>query len=110
MKKRIGKIQKAEFGMGGYQDAQFGFSVTLGSDRDSWGVCSFNGYWSDEPSENAQWSVIDQNEAFAEASRKILSVLSDANVRNVSDLVGIPVEVTFDGGTLEDWRVLTEVI
>lgn len=32
MEKRIGKIQKIKFGFGGYQDAQFGVSVTLSSD------------------------------------------------------------------------------
>ena len=32
--KRIGKIKNISFGMGGYDDAMLGISITLGSDLD----------------------------------------------------------------------------
>ena len=108
MEKKIGKIQKVSFGSGGYQDAQFGLSLTLGSD--GWGVATFEGHWSAPPSSRAQWTLEDQTESFGELSRKIIGYLSDAKIADVAKLQGVPVECTFDRNTLESWRILTEVI
>ena len=107
---KIGKIQSVSFGLGGYQDAQFGLSVTLGSDVGSWGVCSFDGYWSMEPSDHAKWDTRDQNEAFANTARKTIELLQAAKVNNVSDLKNKPVACVFERGVLKSWRLLTEVI
>ena len=40
----------------------------------------------------------------------IVALLSAAKVTDVTKLKGIPVEVTFDGNMLKEWRVLTEVL
>jgi len=42
--------------------------------------------------------------------RFVSKLLKEAKVDNVDKLKGIPVEVTFDGMMLKEWRVLTEVL
>jgi hypothetical protein len=41
---------------------------------------------------------------------RIDKILTDAKVDSVDKLKGKPVEVTFDGTTLKDWRILKEVL
>jgi hypothetical protein len=36
--------------------------------------------------------------------------LNDAKVNSVDRLKGVPVEATFDGNLLKEWRILTEVL
>jgi hypothetical protein len=42
--------------------------------------------------------------------RFVSKLLKEAKVNSVDKLKGIPVEVTFDGNILKDWRILTEVL
>lgn len=109
MEDRIGKIQEVRFGIGGYNDAQMGLTVTLGSAKGSWGVMSFKGFWSDR-SPGAQWSESDQDVRFAEVVRYIRDLLRAAKVESLDQLVGKPVLVTFDGTDLKAWRILEEAI
>jgi hypothetical protein len=108
MRKELGKIQSARYGFGGYQDAQFGLSVTLGGE--SWGVGDFWGGWADEPSTYAKWTKEDQIRHHGETADRICALLKSAKVTSVEKLIGKPVEVLFDGNTLSSWRILTEVI
>lgn len=110
MTKRIGKIQSVAFGMGGYDDAMLGLTVTLGSDKDSWGVGDFKGTWACEPGKYTKWTLQDQTEHWGTMVRWIGELLAAAKVSTVSDLKGIPVEVTFDDNLLKSWRILTEAI
>lgn len=110
MEVRIGKIQSVRFGMGGYQDAQFGLSLTLGSDKENWGVGTFAGFWSMEPSSGAQWTADDQKGHLGAMCLSVIGWMNDAKVTDVAQLRGVPVEVTLVGGMLKSWRVLTEVI
>lgn len=41
---------------------------------------------------------------------KLGELLQKIHGRDVSDLAGTPVEVTFNGNTLHDWRLLEEVL
>jgi len=108
IKKELGKIKRATYGFGGYQEAQFGISFTFGGE---WGgVGTFWGEWADPPPDGAEWTVEDQDIKFANTTRKIIKIMQEAKVTNVTKLVGTPVEVVFDGNTLKDWRVLTEVL
>ena len=113
LRKEIGKIQRVSFGHGGYQDAMIGLSLTLGSDS-GWGVGAFvSGFWSPaliECSEHCKWTEEDRKKAQNEMVEKICALLKDAKVDTVDKLLGKPVEVTFDGMTLKDWRILTEAI
>lgn len=111
MNTQLGKITRATFGPGGYQDAQFGLSVALGGE--SWGVGDFKGFWDVKtvPSNPSfKWTEADRDAAYAATMRFVAELLRDAKVSDVARLVGVPVEVTFDGNTLHSWRVLTEVL
>lgn len=110
MEKRIGKIQSISFGLGGYQDAQIGVSITLSSDKGCWGVCDFRGYWAMERSKNCKWTDDDRRAALGDMVMWVGDLLNSAKKTKLDQLKGVPVEVTFDGNTLKEWRILTEVI
>ncbi len=110
METRIGKIKKASFGHGGYQDACIGVSFDLGSEKDSWGVFDFWGAWAIERSDYCKWTEADRRTQLGDAVMRLEGILRDAKKERVEQLAGTPIEVTFDGGTLKEWRVLTEVI
>jgi len=106
--KQLMKITDASYGFGGYQDAMFGLSLTFAGG--SLGVGDFWGFWATEPSEYAKWTTEEQIKFHGENVMRIAQVLKDAKVMTVEQLAGIPVEVTFEGNTLREWRVLTEVL
>lgn len=110
MKTQIGKIKSVRFGRGGYQDAMIGISFDLGSDMEGWGVGDFWGTWSLERSKEASWSEQDRINNLGHMVMRINQLLSDGNVDDIKDLIGLPVEVTFDGNTLKSWRILKEAI
>ncbi len=111
MEKRLGKITSVRFGLGGYQDAMLGLSIGLGDG--SWGVSDFKGQWDAESikrSEYTKWTEEDRDRGYSDTMRYLSKLLKEASVNNVADLKGIPVEVTFDGNLLKEWRILTEVL
>lgn len=110
IEKFIGKIDDVQFGYGGYDDAMFGLSLYFRSDKGSWGVGDFKGTWAFPPSDTAEWTIESQTILWGEMVRFIVGICSDAQVKNVLDLKGKPVEVSFENGMLESWRILTEVI
>jgi len=107
--KRIGKIQRIEFGFGGYDDAMIGISVTLGSDKEGWGVGEFKGTWANRP-DGAGWTLESQARILGETVIWFKDLLIAAKRKRIEDLEGTPVEVTFENDRLKSWRVLTEVI
>jgi hypothetical protein len=111
MEKRLGKIESVRFVHGGYQDACIGLSVTLGNG--SWGVGDFKGAWDPEMvkhTENTKWTEKERSKTIDDTIRLISKLLKEAKVDSVDKLKGVPVEVTFDGMMLKEWRVLTEVL
>ena len=111
MEKKLGKIQSVRFGHGGYQDACIGISVTLGDG--SWGVGDFKGAWDPElvkHTENTKWTEKERTKSIDESVRFVSKLLKEAKVDSVDKLKDIPVEVTFDGMMLREWRILTEVL
>ncbi len=111
MEKRLGKIESVRFGIGGYQDAMIGLHVTLGNN--SWGLADGRSSWDAETikwSERCKWTEEDRDRQYAEILRYVSKLLKDAKVNSVDKLKGIPVEVTFDGNMLKEWRILTEVL
>ncbi len=107
MRTEIGKIKSISFGHGGYQDAMIGVTFDLGGK--SWGVGDFWGYWS-HWSASCEWSKDDQIKKLGKTVMKIDKLLVDANVSNLNDLEGVPIEATFENSTLDSWRILTEAI
>jgi hypothetical protein len=109
VRKELGKIQKFEIGIGGYDDAMFGLSVTLGG-KNGWGVQDFNGTWTREPDDRCKWTLEDQSKNWSDMCREVIKLMQQAKVNTAADMVGIPVEVIFDGNRLSSWRVLEEVL
>lgn len=110
IEKKLGRISRAQFGYGGYDDAMFGASFTF--DMKGTGVGDFWGWWplTMKRSEHAKWLESDRDYCVLDTQRRIEQTMRDAKVRNFYDLVGVPVEVTIEGNTLQSWRVLTEVL
>lgn len=108
MKTKLGKIQNVSFGRGGYQDAMMGISFTL--EGDGWGVGDFWGYWSCDVPPNANWTDKDRLTYLGAMVIRINRVLTEAKVDSIDRLKGVPIEVSFDGNTLTNWRVLKEVL
>lgn len=105
---KLGKIEIVSFGYCRYQEAMFGvyFDIT----GKSWGVSDFWGTWAHNPDKHCKWTLADQSKIFADTTRKIKKLLDAAGKTELSQLKGVPVEVTFNAQSLESWRVLTEVI
>lgn len=111
MEEKLGKIERISFGHGGYQESMLGLSVTLSGE--GWGVDDFRGNWDAElvkHSKHTRWTEEDRSRGYAETMRFLSKLLKDAKVDSVDKLKGKPVEVTFDGGLLQEWRILTEVL
>lgn len=111
MEKKLGKIESVSFGLGGYQGAMLGLHITLGNG--SWGVSSTKANWDAEQikwTEHTKWSEEDRDGWYAEIMRYVSKLLNEAKVDSIDKLRGKPVEVTFDGTILKDWRILTEVL
>jgi hypothetical protein len=111
MEKKLGKIEEVRFGLGGYQGAMLGLHVTLGNG--SWGVGDSKANWDSEQikwGEYTQWTEEDRNQWYSDIMRDVSTLLKEAKVDSVDKLKGKPVEVTFDGNTLKEWRILTEVL
>lgn len=108
--KRIGKIEKIFFGEGGYQDACIGVTFDLGSEKESWGVGDFWGAWAIARSEYSKWTEEDRIKSLGEMVMRVNKLMQDAKVHRLDDLKGKPIEVTFEGNMLKEWRILTEAI
>lgn len=110
MNTKIGKIRNVRLGFGGYQDSMLGFSFVLGSDKECWGVGDFWGTWFDPPTKDSQWLVEDQLNSWGLTVQKVGKLLRDAKVSSIDDLKNIPIECSFENGTLKLWRILTEAV
>lgn len=111
MDKELGKIESVRFGYGGYQDAMFGvtFGLAFGG---CMGTTDFKGAWSSdiEASKHAKWTEEDRSKQNDEVVRFLNKLMKDANVRELNQLVGKPIEVISEGMSMKSWRILTEVI
>jgi hypothetical protein len=108
MSKSLGKIRSAEFGWGGYQEVQFGVTVYL--DTPDGSVCDFWGPWGTEVSRGAKWTHESRLKILGETAWRLRDILQAAGKHYVSQLAGVPVEVTWNGQQLLSWRVLKEVL
>lgn len=108
MDKKLGKINVVQLGFGGYQGAMFGVYFDLGGK--AWGVSDFWGFWARDPDKGTKWTDADKDKRFAEVMRQLQKLMEEANVRDLDQLKGKPVEVIFKDQTLKSWRILTEVV
>lgn len=108
LRTELGRITEATFGFGGYQEAMIGLSLTFGGK--SWGCGHFEGAWGIDRSEYAKWSEEDRLRQLGEACMKLRDILRKSGKQHVGQLIGVPVECSFDGTLLKSWRVLEEVL
>lgn len=106
-RKELGKIKSVRVGFGGYQDVMFGVWFELGGE--TWSVGDGKGTWA-HWSEGRKWTPSDQADLFAETMRYMITLCEQAKIDNVAHLVGVPIEIEFDGNLLKSWRVLKEVL
>lgn len=112
IEKFLGKLDKVEFGSGGYDNAMFGFTFGLRWNGST--CCSkFIGTWGSPPTEGAKWTIADQHKIFLECFLDVKKIMTEAKVDDFYQLVGKPIEVTVEGGIcgkVTSWRILTEVL
>jgi len=111
---KLAKISSVGFGVGGYQNMQFGLHITFSGD--GWGICTSDctldknqNKWS----KHCKWTEEDRDQEYVDIVHRLSDILHKAKVKDVSELKGIPVEVTIEGmgcGKLSSWRVLEEVL
>ena len=113
LEKRLGKIERVKFGIGGYNDSMLGLHLTFRSDVDNW-VANYSNATLDAEivkwNERCQWTEEERDKDYANLLRYVSKLLKDAKVDSVEKLKGIPVEVTFENRLLKEWRILTEVL
>jgi hypothetical protein len=109
MSVQLGKIVSVRIGRGGYQDAQLGVSFALGGD--GWGVGDFWGHWATR-SASAEWTAESRIVVLGEIFDRLGKLISEAKVEHAQELIGRPIEATFDSpiGRLVSWRILKEVL
>ena len=109
-RKELGKIKDIYIGYGGYQEGLFGLIIELKST--SGNVCDFKGTWSldIDCSGKCKWTEEDRSEQFADVMRFTNKIMMQAKKTKLEHMKGVPIEATFDGMKLQDWRILTEVI
>jgi len=105
--KQLGKITSVRFGVGGYQDAMFGFGFDI--DTTGGSIYDFKGSWKSRP-ENAMYSENEYFEKLGSALNEIHILMQKAKVNSFDELKGKPVEVTFEGQKWVSWRILEEVL
>ena len=109
--KKLGKISNIKFGHGGYQDSMLGLTISF--EMSGSGVCDFKGFWDYhliDHTTSCKWSKIERDNYFVDVVKLISNLLNDAKVSDLNKLKNKPVELTFEGNTLREWRILTEVI
>lgn len=99
MRKELGKIESVTFGFNEYL---FGLSLVFSGQ--GWGVATDIYY-------NPTYKEINKtNERAIEVLNQIQKLLKDAKVDTVDKLKNKPIEATFEGNVLKDYRILTEVL
>lgn len=105
--KLLGKIDFAEFGT--IRDYPFLIGLQLGFSMGGTGVMD-GGRYTVNINPNCRWKNGERSEAITKTVEKINSILKDAKVHYVSELINKPVEVTIEDNTFKDFRILTEVL
>ena len=114
---KLGKIKSAQFGIGGYQDAQAGFTFEVGGD--GWGtIVSMGMVWAHLSKEealadkNIKWAHEDRLKCIGENGWTVIELMKAAKVSSLSKLVGIPVKVFFESenGRNQGFEILKEVL
>lgn len=107
--RKLGKISHVHFGFD--VDYPFLFGLELTFTGKGWGVGSAGAYMINMGKDCKWGSPADRDKAVTENIDRIREIMEKANVNNVADLEGIPVEVTFnDNDVFDTFRILEEVL
>ena len=90
------------------EDGRIGLTTTL--EGKGWGVGDFKGHASYDPDEYSKWTPQERYIHLGVVFLFIRDCMEQAKVRRMKDMIGIPVEVIFDGNLLKSWRILEEVL
>lgn len=107
--KELGKITFAEFGT--VRDYPFLIGLQLGFHIGGSGVMD-GGKYTVNISPIANWKCkgLDREATITKTVEEVNQILEDAKVNYVSELKNKSVEVTMEGNTFKDFRILTEVL
>lgn len=105
--KELGKITFAEFGT--VRDYPFLIGLQLGFHMGGSGVMD-GGKYTVNISPECKWKDLNREATIAKSIEEVNRILEDAKVNYVSELKNKPVEVTMEGNTFKDFRILTEVL
>lgn len=118
MHKELGKIESVHFGYGGYQDCQIVFELrlkvrTLNSHKVfecGWGHLTREDLV--KAGSNYKWTHDDRIKQIGNATWEVFTLMKAAKVKSFDELVGVPIEATFDSpcGRLLSVRPLEEVL
>ena len=110
MRKELGKISRAYFGTVSDYPFLLGiiFNFSLGGGGSGIGC---GGKYTVNVSPDCKYAgTAERNQAIVDMCEKVASILEDAKVNRVSELKGVPVEVTIEGNCFRDFRILDEVL
>lgn len=109
VEKYLGKIDYAEIGKLADYPFMFGLLLAFSLEGGRSCVCD-GGRYTVNLSKECEWEETERQQAIAKATEHVYDILNTAKVKSVSDLVGIPVEVTIENNVFKDFRILTEVL
>jgi hypothetical protein len=121
MIEELGKITSANFGYGGYQDAQIVFRFELGGK--GWGCtqtfeCGW-GHMSEEEvnkDKHIKWTHEDRIKNIGEKAWQVFNIIKAAKVNTLKELEGKPIRAFFEeqcprlAGRIHHFEILTEVL
>lgn len=108
IKKILGKITKAEYGM--VSDYPFLFGLQLYFSLGDGTFVGCGGRYTVNIGEACKWTTEERQCGITKSVDEIHKILKDAKVNYISKLVDKPVEVTIENNTFKDFRILTEVL
>lgn len=107
--KFLGKIVKAQFGVCSDRPYLMGLQLEFRFDGNAGVNCGGRHLININP--NCKWdSEEERNEAYQDVLYNLASLLKNAKVNYVSELVGKPVEIEIENQMYKNFRILTEVL
>ena len=107
MQKYLGKIEEVYFGLDRDYPFLFGLELTFKFDNGCFVTSTMDVV---NIGETCKWTTEERSKAITKCIDQVVKVMKDANVNEIMKLKGKPVELTIEGNTLQDYRILTEVI
>lgn len=105
--KELGKITFAEFGTSKAYPFLIGLQLCFKIES---GGIGDGGKYTVNISPECKWEELNREATITKYIEEVDRILEDAKVNYVSELLNKPVEVTMEGNTFKDFRILAEVL